>query len=338
MGEEMTMDDMVQLDELSEKEAGLSAPEREGARKILRALAAGGREMAGLLASGPLKGLTGASGVVNVQGEEVQTFDEIAQEVFTRTLRETGAVRCLVSEERETPEIQNGGSGLFHVAMDPLDGSSNLAISGPVGSIFCVFRPSAGEPADPSAAVLLSVPSPVFSAYVLYSVSTLLVVSFGREVRQFALDPARGEFLPLPGTVRFPGDGGQIVSLNAGNASRWREGDQSYLRSLSGVPYSARYVGALVMDFHRNLLKGGIYLYPGDMPKGGSGGHPEGKLRLLYEAIPMAIIARAAGGEAVDGTRPILDVSPVHIHQRVPLVVGSRSLVEDYLRISASPS
>ncbi len=332
------MDERVGLDELPDKEAGLSAPEREGARKVLWALAAGGREMAGLLALGPLKGLTGAAGAVNVQGEEVQAFDEIAQEVFTRTIRETGAVRCLVSEERESPEILNGSSGLFHVAMDPLDGSSNLAVSGPVGSIFCVFRPSAGEPSDPSAAVLRSVLSPVFSAYVLYSVSTLLVVTFGREVRQFALDPARGEFLPLPGPLRFPGGGGDIVSLNAGNASRWREEDQRYLRSLSGAPYSARYVGALVMDFHRNLKKGGIYLYPGDMPKGGSGGHPEGKLRLLYEAIPMALIARAAGGEAVDGHRPILDVPPVHIHQRVPLVVGSRPLVERYLRIVAAPS
>ena len=337
------MDDQMSLEDLVGAAKGLSDEEKRVARKILLAISAGGREMAELLASGPLRGLTGAAGAVNVQGEEVQTFDEIAQDVFARTLGESASVALLVSEEREDPEALGGGAGAFHVAMDPLDGSSNLAVSGPVGSIFCAYRPASRSAGDPAAAVLASAVSPVMAAYVLYSVSTLLVVSFGSEVRQYALDLSRGEFLPLPGAVRFPEKGGKIVSLNAGNASRWREGDQRYLRSLDGTSYTARYVGALVMDFHRNLLKGGLYLYPGDLPraeKGGKGGgadHPEGKLRLLYEAIPMAWIARAAGGEAVDGHRPILDVPPVHIHQRVPLVVGTASMVADYLRIASAP-
>ena len=332
------MDSRLSLEGMAAEAQGLSEEERVAARKILLAISAGAREMAGLLASGPLGGLTGASGAVNVQGEEVQTFDEIAQDVFTRTLRGSASVALLVSEEREDPEVLGGGSGSFHVAMDPLDGSSNLAVSGPVGSIFCVFRPSSRKTGEPSSDVLAAAVSPVMAAYVLYSVSTLLVVSFGQEVRQFALDLSRGEFLPLPGPVRFPEKGSKMVSLNAGNASRWREGDQRYLRSLDGTAYTARYVGALVMDFHRNLLKGGIYLYPGDLPRDSKGaGHPEGKLRLLYEAIPMAWIARAAGGEAVDGHRPILDVPPVHIHQRVPLVVGTASLVADYLRIATTP-
>ena len=333
------MDERQGLDDLVRKAAGLSDGERTAAMRILEAIAKGGREMASLLSEGPLRGLTGASGAVNVQGEEVQTFDEIAQEVFTRTLRDSGSVNLLVSEEREDPESLGGGA--FHVAMDPLDGSSNLAVSGPVGSIFCAYRPSSRKSGSPAEEVLASVGTPVMAAYVLYSVSTLLVVSFGREVRQYALESSRGEFLPIPGVVRFPENGGNIVSLNAGNSSRWREGDRHYLRSLEGTSYTARYVGALVMDFHRNLLKGGIYLYPGDLPKAGkegSSGHPEGKLRLLYEAIPMAWIARAAGGEAVDGLRPILEVPPVHIHQRVPLVVGTASLVADYLRIVSSVS
>ena len=332
------MDERLGLVDLVRKAAGLSEGERTAATRILEAVAKGGREMASLLSEGPLRGLTGASGAVNVQGEEVQTFDEIAQEVFTRTLRDSGSVNLLVSEEREDPEALGGGSGAFHVAMDPLDGSSNLAVSGPVGSIFCAYRPSSRKTGSPAEDVLAAVGSPVMAAYVLYSVSTLLVVSFGQEVRQYALD-SRGEFLPIPGMVRFPEKGGNIISLNAGNASRWREGDKHYLRSLDGTSYTARYVGALVMDFHRNLLKGGIYLYPGDLPKAGkagNSGHPEGKLRLLYEAIPMAWIARAAGGEAVDGHRPILEVPPVHIHQRVPLVVGTASLVADYLRIVSS--
>ncbi len=333
------MDKGQGLGDLVRQAAGLSDGERTAAMRILAAIAKGGREMASLLSSGPIRGLTGASGAVNVQGEEVQTFDEIAQEVFTRTLRDSGSVSLLVSEEREDPEVL--GEGAFHVAMDPLDGSSNLAVSGPVGSIFCAYRPSSRKTGSPASDVLASVGTPVMAAYVLYSVSTLLVVSFGSEVRQYALESSRGEFLPIPGVVRFPEKGGNIVSLNAGNSSRWREGDRHYLRSLEGRSYTARYVGALVMDFHRNLLKGGIYLYPGDLPKpgkeGGSG-HPEGKLRLLYEAIPMAWIARAAGGEAVDGHRPILEVPPVHIHQRVPLVVGTASLVADYLRIVSSVS
>lgn len=333
------MDERQGLDDLVRQVAGLSDGERTAAVRILDAIAKGGREMASLLSAGPIRGLTGASGAVNVQGEEVQTFDEIAQEVFTRTLRDSGSVSLLVSEEREDPEVLGGGA--FHVAMDPLDGSSNLAVSGPVGSIFCAYRPSSRKTGSPAGDVLASVGTPVMAAYVLYSVSTLLVVSFGREVRQYALESSRGEFLPIPGVVRFPEKGGNIVSLNAGNSSRWREGDRHYLRSLEGRSYTARYVGALVMDFHRNLLKGGIYLYPGDLPKpgkeGGSG-HPEGKLRLLYEAIPMAWIARAAGGEAVDGHRPILEVPPVHIHQRVPLVVGTASMVADYLRIVSSVS
>ena len=334
------MDDRVSLDDLVKGAKGLSAEEKTAARRILLAISSGGREMAQLLATGPLRGLTGAAGAVNVQGEEVQAFDEIAQEVFTRTLRESASVALLVSEERADPESLGGGTGSFHVAMDPLDGSSNLAVSGPVGSIFCAYRPAPSKSADLAPEVLASVAAPVMAAYVLYSVSTLLVVSFGSEVRQYALDPSRGEFLPLPGAVRFPEKGSRMISLNAGNASRWREGDQRYLRSLDGTSYTARYVGALVMDFHRNLLKGGLYLYPGDLPKESKGAgtaHPEGKLRLLYEAIPMALIARAAGGEAVDGHRPILEVPPVHIHQRVPLVVGTSSLVAEYLRIVSAP-
>lgn len=334
------MDDRVSLEDLVRRAKGLSDEEKAAAQKILLAISSGGREMAQLLATGPLRGLTGAAGAVNVQGEEVQAFDEIAQEVFTRTLRESHSVALLVSEEREDPESLGGGKGAFHVAMDPLDGSSNLAVSGPVGSIFCAYRPASSKSADLASAVLASAVAPVMAAYVLYSVSTLLVVSFGQEVRQYALDPSRGEFLPLPGAVRFPEKGSRMISLNAGNASRWREGDQRYLRSLDGTSYTARYVGALVMDFHRNLLKGGLYLYPGDLPKeskGGGAAHPEGKLRLLYEAIPMAWIARAAGGEAVDGHRPILEVPPVHIHQRVPLVVGTASLVGEYLRIVSGP-
>ncbi len=327
----------LSLEEFVERAPDLTAGERIAVREILESIAEGGREVSRRLALGPLHGLTGSAGQVNVQGEEVQAFDEIAQEVFSGLLGASGRVSVLVSEEREKPDVFPCPSESFLMAMDPLDGSSNLAVSGPVGSIFALYRPGEGDD-DPSRAILRATRDVVCAAYVLYSVSTLMVVAFREEVRMYALDPASGRFMPLPGPVRFPDGGGQIVSINTGNYTRWERGIQSYVDTLhSRSSWSARYVGALVMDFHRNLLKGGIYIYPGDLPRGSGGGHPEGKLRLLFEAIPMAFIARAAGGLATNGQKPILDLPATHIHQRVALVVGSRELVQELSRIAGAP-
>ncbi|MCL5286369.1 MAG: fructose-1,6-bisphosphatase [Nitrospirae bacterium] len=327
----------LSLEEFIEKAPDFTTGERIAVREILESVAEGGREVSHRLALGPLHGLTGSSGQVNVQGEEVQAFDEIAQEVFSGLLGASGRVSVLVSEEREKPEVFPCPTDSFYVAMDPLDGSSNLAVSGPVGSIFALYRSRDGNE-DPSRAILESVQDVVCAVYVLYSVSTLMVVAFREEVRMYALDPASGGFLPLPGPVRFPDGGGQIVSINTANYTRWDRGVQAYVDTLhSHSSWSARYVGALVMDFHRNLLKGGIYIYPGDLPKGNGGGHPEGKLRLLFEAIPMAFIARAAGGLATNGQKPILELPATHIHQRVALIVGSRERVQEFSRISGSP-
>ena len=325
------------LGDFVERAPDLSKDERMAILEILGAVSEGARDLARRLSLGPLHGLTGSSGQVNVQGEEVQAFDEIAQEIFSGLLGASGRVSLLVSEEREHPEVFPCLSESFHVAMDPLDGSSNLSVSGPVGSIFALYRGAGLRGEDPSRDFLESTREVVCAAYVLYSVSTLLVVAFRDEVRMYALDPSSGHFLPLPGPVRFPDGGGQIVSINTGNYTRWELGVRQYVDALHGRPaWSARYVGALVMDFHRNLLKGGIYLYPGDLPKGGAG-HPEGKLRLLFEAIPMAFIARAAGGLATNGHRPILEIPASHIHQRVALVVGSRERVTEYSHLSGSP-
>ncbi len=325
------------LEAFVERAPDLSGEERGAVLSILGAICEGGRDLARRLSLGPLHGLTGSSGEINVQGEEVQAFDEIAQEVFSGLLGASGRVSVLVSEERETPEVFSCLPESFHVAMDPLDGSSNLAVSGPVGSIFALYRPSGRYREDPARTFLDSARDTVCAAYVLYSVSTLLVVAFREEARMYALDPSSGEFHPLPGPVRFPDGGGQIVSINTGNYTRWDRGVQQYVDALHArSSWSARYVGALVMDFHRNLLKGGIYIYPGDLSKG-KGSHPEGKLRLLFEAIPMAFIARAAGGLATDGTRPVLEIPATHIHQRVALVVGSRELVREYCHLSGAP-
>jgi fructose-1,6-bisphosphatase I len=221
--------------------------------------------------------------------------------------------------------------------MDPLDGSSNLAVSGPVGSIFALYKPAISGK-DPAHVFLSSVPQIVGAVYVLYSVSTLMVVSLCDEVRHYLIEAQGSRFHPLPGPLCYP-EGEKIVSINAGNYPRWPPSVQRYFDFLQeGPPRVARYVGALVMDIHRNLLKGGIYLYPGDLPAGAKAtAHPEGKLRLLYEAIPMAVIAHAAGGLATNGQIPILDIKATHIHQRVPLVVGSRDLVREFHRISGAP-
>jgi fructose-1,6-bisphosphatase I len=332
-------DTLLPLNEIAGR-CSFSAEEQQSVSRILEAVAEGARETARRLFLGPLHGLTGSSGQVNVQGEDVQTFDEIAQEVFTAAFRQSKSVSLLVSEEREAPEsFPVGTEAPFFVAMDPLDGSSNLAVSGPVGSIFAIYRPverESGE--DPARAFLRSVSEVVGGIYVLYSVSTLLVVSLCGEVRHYALDPQSSRFLPLPGPVRYP-DGGGILSINSGNYPRWTPDIRRYFDTVhSGSPRTARYVGSLVMDFHRNLVKGGIYLYPGDRPKDPTAAsHPEGKLRLLYEAIPMAVIAHAAGGLATNGQTPILEIRAVHLHQRVPLVVGSRDLVLEFHRLSGAP-
>ncbi len=325
------------LSELVDRAPEMTGAERQAILEILDKISEGARDVARRLAMGPLHGLTGSSGHLNVQGEEVQAFDEIAQDTFSGLLGASGRVAVLVSEEREHPETFPCPGPSFYVAMDPLDGSSNLAVSGPVGSIFAIFRGAGESLRDPAKAVLDSASDVVCAVYVLYSVATLLVIAFRNEVRMYALDPVAEGFAPLPGKVRFPDGGGQIVSINSANYTRWDAGVRRYVDALhSRSSWSGRYVGALVMDFHRNLLKGGVFLYPGDLPKDGKG-HPEGKLRLLFEAIPMAFIARAAGGLATNGKTPILDIPATHIHQRVALVVGSRERVLEYCHLAGAP-
>ncbi len=331
---------LLDLDELAGK-CSLSGDERTSVFRILEAVAEGAREVAQKLQVGPLQGLTGSAGQVNVQGEDVQAFDEIAQEVFTQALRQSKRVSLLVSEERMDPEIFSVDTRApIFVAMDPLDGSSNLAVSGPVGSIFALYRPFGPlDMENPAASFLRSGPEVVGGIYILYSVSTLMVVSLCGEVRQYVLEPRSSRFHPLPGPVCYPEEKGGIISINSGNYTRWTPEVKRYFDSIhAGPPRTARYEGAFVMDFHRNLFKGGIYIYPGDLPNGQTGSdHPEGKLRLLYEAIPMAVIAHAAGGMATNGRSPILEIRATHIHQRVPLVVGSRDLVLEYHQLTGSP-
>ena len=276
--------------------------------------------------------VTGASGEVNVQGEVQQKLDAIAHTEFVEALKAGGEVGLIVSEEAAEAiplETRGGGRGKYIVLFDPLDGSSNIDVGVTVGTIFSIYRlPEGAEEATLEMAEQPGTEQ-VAAGYVIYGSTTMLVYTTGDGVNGFTLDPPLGEFLLSHPNIRIP-DGGSYYSINEGEEDAFGEGLIRYLDWLKsqgreeGRSFSARYIGSLVSDFHRNLLKGGVYLYPA------TGEHPEGKLRLMYEANPVAFIAEQAGGKASDGRRRILEVAPEDVHQRTPLVIGSADLVERY--------
>lgn len=305
--------------------------ERQSLLLITGAIEQGGRTLSSVLRKGPLLGVTGSARIRNVQGEEVQEMDQLGQETFLALFRRCRAVMSVLSEEAEKPEIlEVDQTEPLLVAMDPLDGSSNISVNAPVGSIFAVFRPAKlGRTVDAENLFLESASSMILSAYLLYSGSTSLVLSVGDETQIFTLDPDSGEYLGPGEPWRFP-ENGKIYSTNEAYFPLWESALQEYtswIKTDRNPPMALRYIGALVADFHRNLLKGGIYFYPAEI---GKEGRSVGKLRLLYEAYPMAFIAENAGGSATDGNRPILSISPHSIHQRVPLIVGPSDLVGEF--------
>ncbi len=312
-------------------------PERQTLISILHAIEQGGRKISALLQRGPLLGITGSTHAQNIQGEEVQAMDQIGQETFLTLFRQSGSVLGVLSEEAEHPDLLPvTHSAPCLVAMDPLDGSSNLSVNAPVGSIFALFRPSGHTSPSGESLFLDSSGNLIAAAYLLYSVSTTLVLAIGTETHSFTLDPSTGEYLGSGVALKFP-EGGKIYSTNEGYLPYWEKSLQQYMGWIKTDRNPAmilRYIGALVGDFHRNLLKGGIYLYPADVKNGKKS---SGKLRLLYEAYPMAFIARNAGGIATDGTIPILSIVPNNVHQRVPLIVGPMDLVREFQDHSGSP-
>ena len=278
-------------------------------------------QRAGLL---PILGVTGET---NVQGEVVKRLDAIANDTFIRVFEHSDWVCVLASEEMEKPlELsQHVPRGKYMLLFDPLDGSSNTDVNMPLGAIFSILKYKGKERVPLERELLRKGTEQVAAGYLLYGASTLLVFSAGQGVHGFTLEPSIGEYLLSHEQMKIP-TRGKIYAANEGNYHKWPPGTQRYLDSLkaqdkaTGRPYSARYSGCLVADVHRILLNGGIYLYPGEKNK------PEGKLRLLYEASPMAMVVEQAGGKATTGSMRILDVEPTALHQRVPLVIGS---VED---------
>jgi fructose-1,6-bisphosphatase I len=308
---------------------------------VLTQLTLAGKLISRDLAVAGLIDVLGTTGDTNVQGETVQKLDERANDTFVQVFEDYGGlVKALVSEEMEKPWQVGGGGvesrqqGNYVVFLDPLDGSSNLDADLTVGSIFSIHRLPGADQADLPTQLLRRGVDQVAAGYILYGPSTVLVYTAGAGVHQFVLDPGIGEFVLSASRLKMP-PRGKVYSANEANYSKWPRGVQRFVDFLrekdpdAGRPYSSRYSGCLVADVHRFLIGGGVYLYPGEANK------PEGKLRLMYEAAPLAFILEQAGGAASTGTQRIADILPTTVHQRVPLIIGSREevrLAEEFIQ------
>ena len=275
-----------------------------------------------------LSDVLGAFGNTNVQGEQQQKLDVYANQALLHCLGLRDSVAALVSEEDEEPVTfgRSVETGRYIIVFDPLDGSSNIDVNVNVGTIFSILRRLPDDHSkDLAASVLQPGYAQVAAGYVVYGPSCVLVYTTGNGVHGFTLDPTIGAFVLTSEHMKMPEQGG-YYSVNEANADTWPDQYRDYIGKLrSGVlgrQYNSRYIGSLVADFHRTLLKGGVFLYPPTKEK------PDGKLRLLYEANPLAFIAEQAGGMASSGTQRILDIKPKNIHQRTPFMVGSRREME----------
>ncbi|MCP6759354.1 MAG: class 1 fructose-bisphosphatase [Fischerella sp. CENA71] len=278
--------------------------------------------------AGLMEGVLGFTGETNVQGESVKKMDVYANDVFIAVFKQSGLVCRLASEEMENPYYipENCPIGRYTLLYDPIDGSSNTDINLSLGSIFSI-RQQEGEDIDGTAKDLLAAGRKQIAAgYILYGPSTMLVYTIGRGVHSFTLDPSLGEFILTEENIQIPTHG-PVYSVNEGNFWQWDESIREYIRYVHRTEgYTARYSGAMVSDVHRVLIQGGVFLYPGTAQK------PEGKLRLLYETAPLAFLIEQAGGRATTGHENILDVVPKKLHQRTPLIIGSR---EDVAKVES---
>lgn len=275
----------------------------------------------------------GDVGDVNVHGEQQQKLDLLANKTIEQCLGYRGNVGIIASEELDEPKVLTGSSGKYVVIFDPLDGSSNIDVNVSVGTIFAIFERDTGNfnGTDLIADVLQNGRRQVAAGYIVYGSSTVLTYTTGQGVHMFTLDPTVGSFVLAQENVMMP-ESGKYFSVNEGNWNSFGRGIQEYLKwckTEEAGPYSARYIGSLVADFHRTLLRGGIFLYPTTAKA------PQGKLRLMYEANPIAFLAEQAGGRATDGSGDILDKIPTSLHERTPLFVGSKSelkRLEQYMK------
>jgi len=274
--------------------------------------------------------ILGTTGVINVQGETVKKLDVIANQTFLKAFHQSGLVCALASEEMDNPVLlpEHWPRAQYMLLFDPLDGSSNTDCNMPLGAIFSVVKAGRKDRMPTEDDLVHKGTEQVAAGYLLFGSSTMLVYTVGQGVHGFTLEPGIGEYLLSHEQIRIPARG-KIYGVNEGNYHKWTAGTKKYVDDLkvpdkhAGRPYSVRYSGCLVADVHRILLGGGIYLYPGELDR------PEGKLRLLYEANPLAWVVEQAGGKASTGTMRMLDVDAKQLHQRVPLIIGSAEDVRD---------
>jgi len=274
--------------------------------------------------------IIGEAGDTNIQGEHQQKLDVLANEKFIQTLKKREIVCGIASEEEDDfisiNSFDNNHQNKYVVLIDPLDGSSNIDVNVSVGSIFSIYRriTPVGTPVQLKDFLQPGI-NQVAAGYIIYGTSTMLVYTTGDGVNGFTLNPALGTFYLSHPNMRFP-ENGQIYSVNEGNYTHFPQGVKDYIKYCQKEegdrPYTSRYIGSLVSDFHRNMIKGGIYMYPK------SSVASEGKLRLLYECNPIAFIAEQANGLASDGKSRIMEIEPTELHQRVPFFCGSRNMVE----------
>ncbi|MBO6495073.1 MAG: class 1 fructose-bisphosphatase [Roseivirga sp.] len=291
--------------------------------QLIRDLAYAGKVVNREINRAGLAGITGAYGSENVQGEEQQNLDVAANIRFTRALKKGGEVAAIISEEDEDIIDLNNPRSKYIIAIDPLDGSSNIDVNVSIGTIFSIYRriSPAGSPVQEED-VLQAGKHQVAAGYILYGSSTMFVYTTGKGVNGFTYEPSLGEYILSHQNMKMPKDG-KVYSVNEGSYRSFDDDVKAYIETCKDRGYSARYIGSLVADFHRNLLKGGIYIYPSTEKA------PNGKLRLMYECNALAMIAEQAGGLATDGKQRIMDIEPESLHQRVPFFVGSKNMVQE---------
>ncbi len=270
----------------------------------------------------------GLTGKINVHGEEVQKLDELADNTFCKLVGQSGTVCAITSEEQEEPIIiPKDQAGKYIFMMDPLDGSSNVDVDVSIGTIFSIYRKKSPGDEVTEEDLLQKASEQVAAGYIIYGPSTLFIYTSGKGVHGFTLDPTLGEFFLSHPNIKIP-ERGSWYSINEGNMETWDPNQRLYVEYLKEKdpethrPYKLRYIGSLVADFHRTLLKGGIFMYPGDSK------NSAGKLRFLFEAAPLAFVVSNAGGAASDGVNYILDQTPKEVHQKSPLFIGSTKEVE----------
>jgi len=295
-------------------------PGYEGLKVVVRAIAQGARQVRDRIQDAALADLLGDTGDINVQGEIVQKADELGSSIFLDVLSSSGRVAAVGSEELEdTAVVPDAPAESYVVMMDPVDGSSNIDVAVTVGSIFGIWPTKPGKAID-TRTLLRRGRDQIAAVYVLYGSSMMMVMATEGSVQGFTFEVRTGEFRLTHPDIRSPAKC-QYYSANEGNLGSWDVSTQRAVGVLRDS-YSLRYVGALVADFHRNLLKGGVFLYPADSS------NINGKLRLMYEANPLGFVAEQAGGAASTGTERILDIVPEALHQRTPLVLGNADVVK----------